>query len=188
MTPTLFYLEDPADFATHWPLLKQVACPHCHQVGFLNRHGFLRGFAEDLSEEIIRGWRVFCSDRRAQGNQGCGGTYSMLLAHLLHRRSVTTANVWKFLSAVLAGLTLAAAWVVAASKLLVECAYRLWNSWKRAQGAIRSRLSALNSPPQSTQTNPLLQPLEHLQTLFPQCANPLAAFQLHFQKPFFSTS
>jgi hypothetical protein len=188
MTPTLFYLESSTDFDSHWPLLKQVACPHCHQVGFLNRHGYLRGYCEDTSETMIRGWRVFCSDRRPEGSRGCGRTYSLLLAHLLHRRSITTLNAWKFLTAVLLGLTLAAAWFTVVGKSAVECAHHLWNSWKRAQGAIRSRLSAMSFPPKSTQTDPLFQPLEHLQALFPKHPNPMAAFQIYFQKPFFSTS
>jgi len=181
------YMESLAQYDAYWPKLKLLACPHCHAVGFLIRHGFLKGYKNDSSQEIIkRGWRVFCSNR-GQRN-GCGGTYSILLSCFLRRRSVTAIQLWSFLEQVLVGLAIQAAWFSTGSTQSEHCAYRLWKSWKKSQSWIRERLCRLNTPPRSHQTDRWLQAIEHLKAVFPSPQNPVAAFQFHFQKPFFPCS
>ena len=43
--------------------LELAWCPHCQQSGALIGHGVLRGYAECTSEVVVRGRRVFCSNR-----------------------------------------------------------------------------------------------------------------------------
>ncbi len=172
----LFYLQSPQCFESYRLKLKQISCPHCHGVGFLIRHGFLRGYGSG-SEIIRRGWRLFCSNR--QRRRGCGRTHGVLLAEYLARRSVTASVMTGFLKNRMTGLSLTASWPICTQG--VECAMRIWGAWKKFQAAIRCALCSLCCAPASAQRNPLLQTAEHLFFLFPSVSD----FQLHFQKPFF---
>ncbi len=60
MRRALSYIGSAVEFDEYRVHLKSVACPHCRAVGHLNRHGFLRGYAEEGAEREHRGWRVFC--------------------------------------------------------------------------------------------------------------------------------
>jgi hypothetical protein len=48
---------------------------------------------------------------------------------------------------------------------------------------VRSVLCRQQQPAASSQTDPLLQTVEHLRSLFPQEVCPVADFQRHFQRP-----
>jgi len=65
------------EYRTH---LKSVSCPHCRAVDNLNRHGFLRGYAEEGSDRVVRCWRIFCSNRGRR--RGCGRTHSKIRTFL----------------------------------------------------------------------------------------------------------
>jgi hypothetical protein len=179
------YVADTAHFDQCRRDLKQTHCPHCHQVGFLICHGFLRGYGQHPTQKIQRGWRVFCSNRAKR--EGCGRTHGILLAHVLRRRTVSASVVWSFFERVLSGLNLHAAWRTVGGAFCAECAYRLWNAWEGAQTWIRSRLCRVATPVASSADHFLLHTLEHLRRAFGTAQNPISAFQLHFQKPFFPT-
>lgn len=170
---TLSYLKDLACFESYRLTLTQSACPQCHAVGFLIRHGFLLGYGFG-SEIIQRGWRIFCSNR--QRRRGCGRTHALLIAKYIYRRSVTTSTVTGFLKNLLTGFSLAQAWPVCAQS--IECARQIWRAWKRSQTRIRSLLCSLAPAALSHQSNPFVQTLEHLFNLFGSVSH----FQLHFQK------
>lgn len=167
------YLRSLTCFDSFGLTLKGISCPHCHGVGALIRHGFLRGYGEG-SRRIQRGWRIFCSNRQLR--RGCGHTHALLLADYLYRRSVTASTLTRFLKNLLAGLSLYAAWPVCPQG--VECGLRLWRCWKASQPRIRSLLCPVATAPASLQTNPLLQTVEHLLSLFP-CVQD---FHLRLQK------
>jgi hypothetical protein len=80
--------------------LKLAPCPHCRQTGALIGHGFLRGYAEQGSEVVVRsrGRRVFCSNREQR--PGCGGTFSVLLSTVLSGFVVRTLTLLCFATAV----------------------------------------------------------------------------------------
>jgi hypothetical protein len=140
------YVATEADCDKHQRKLAQMACPRCHAVGYLIRHGYLWGYGEAAADRIRRGWRVFCSDRGRK--QGCGRTYAILLAHHLYRRFVGAGRLWKFLAGVLAGNSIKQAWETVASPLSLENGYHLWASFLRNQTAIRVVLhSAVHSHP-----------------------------------------
>jgi len=177
------YVADVVHFDRCRRNLKQTHCPHCHQVGFLICHGFLRGYDQHPTQKIQRGWRVFCSNRARR--EGCGRTHGILLANVLRRRTVSARVVWSFFERVLAGFNLHAAWLPVVCTFCTECAYRLWNAWERSQTWIRSWLCRVVTPAASSVSDFLLQSLDHLRQAFGSAPNPIAAFQLHFQKPFF---
>ena len=103
--------------------IKLCACPHCRQSGTLIGHGFLRGYAERGSGLVVRGRRIFCSNRGKR--PGCGRTFSVKLGCVLSGFVVRTLTLWCFVQAVLGGLTLRAAWLVeAAGALSLSSGYR----------------------------------------------------------------
>lgn len=64
--------------------LKTTSCPHCKSVGYLIRHGFLRGYDDTHSaNKTIRATRVFCSNRNRAN--GCGKTFSVWIADKIKR-------------------------------------------------------------------------------------------------------
>lgn len=177
------YVSSVVEFEKYRTQLKFLPCPHCHCVGNLNGHGFLRGYGDRGSERVQRGWRIFCSNRHRR--KGCGRTYSVLLANFLKRRTVTACRLWKFLDGILSGLSIKTAWEKIASPFSLECGYRLWKKFRSLQSQIRSLLCRKGDPKFSSSKNPLLQTLEHLRDVFSSSSCPISAFQFHFQTPFF---
>jgi len=163
--------------------LKQSPCPHCGCFGSLNRHS--RSVGNDplrASGQSFRGQRVFCSNRGQRG--GCGRTFSLVLADVLPRHTFTASLLWRWLVAVLAGLSVKAAAEKLRLPFALETVYRLRRGLRQCLASVRTRLCREQSPPASRQTNPLLQTVEHLRRVFSDSECPPAAFQLHFQRPF----
>lgn len=131
---------------------------------------------------MVRGQRVFCSNRGRR--DGCGQSFSILLAGVLPRHTVTAPWLWQWLVEVLSGLSLKAAAERLRLPFALETLYRLGRGLRRGLDRVRARLSREQSPPASGQTDPLLQTVEHLRRVFPRSACPLEDFQLHFQHPF----
>jgi hypothetical protein len=149
----------------------------------LNRHS--RSVGNDplrASGQSFRGQRVFCSNRGQRG--GCGRTFSLVLADVLPRHTFTASLLWRWLVAVLAGLSVKAAAEKLRLPFALETVYRLRRGLRQCLASVRTRLCREQSPPASRQTNPLLQTVEHLRRVFSDSECPPAAFQLHFQRPF----
>jgi hypothetical protein len=125
---------------------------------------------------------VFCSNRGRRG--GCGKTFSLVLAEVLPRHTVTAPLVWRWLLELLAGLSVKAAAETLRLPFALETIYRLRRRLQRVSDPVRTRLCLEQSPPLSRQVQPLLQTVEHLRAVFPASACPPADFQLHFQHPF----
>jgi hypothetical protein len=141
--------------------IKLVACPHCRRTGALIKHGVLRGYAERSSELGVRGRRVFCSNRGLR--PGCGRTFSVKLATVLSGFVVRTLTLYRFVSAVVSGLTRRAAWLSAASGVLsLSSGYRLWRRLCAAQSALRARLCREVPAPSSVAREPLGELFAHL--------------------------
>lgn len=84
----------------------------------------------------------------------------------------------------LAGLSMKAATEKLRLPFALETIYRLRRGLCCGLDSVRTRLWREQSPPDSKQTDPLRQTVEHLRQVFPDNACPPAAFQLHFQRPF----
>jgi hypothetical protein len=125
---------------------------------------------------------VFCSNRGQRG--GCGKTFSLVLADILPRHTLTSSLVWRWLVEVLAGLSIKAAAEKLRLPFVLETIYRLRRGLRRCLDLVRTQLCREQPPPASTNTDPLLQTVEHLRLVFPDSECPPAAFQLHFQCPF----
>ena len=85
------FFKDDAERDDYRLSLKQRRCPHCALAGFVICHGFLRGYGAAGAALAIRGFRFLCSNRRRR--QGCGRTYSILLAYVLPRRYTPAPRV-----------------------------------------------------------------------------------------------
>lgn len=182
MRPTTMYVSSAAEFDKHKSRLKLVPCPHCRAVGFLIRHGYLRGHGDEVNDEVQRGWRLFCSDRNLR--KGCGRTYSVLLAKFLFRRMVTAPWLWKLLLFIREGMSLKAAWEKVASPFCLDTGYRLRHGFTRSQTFIRSLLLRGGAPPKPNAASPEQQVIEHLRSVFHASVCPVADFQVRFQAGF----
>lgn len=141
--------------------IKLAACPRCQRTGALIGHGFLRGYAEQGSQILVRGRRFFCSNRGRRS--GCGRTFSVKLQTVLCGFVVRTLTLWCFVQAVLAGLTRRAAWLrKACGAVSLSTAYRLWRRLDAVQTALRARLSREAAAPDSTARAPWAQLIAHL--------------------------
>jgi hypothetical protein len=177
-----FYFRDEAEADRRRRRIKQERCPHCHCIGFLNCHGFLRGFEEGGNARRLRGFRFFCNNRGRR--RGCGRTHSFLLGGVLRRRQLTAPRLWSFLFYALSGLSRLAAWRRAEAPFSLQHAYRIWRAVERRQGELCAALCRLADPPDSTRACALLQLVEHLHRAFAGGGCPIAAYQTHFQQGF----
>ncbi len=177
------YRSDLAELDQYRMSIKQEACPHCQATGYLIGHGFLKGYRDKNDQKEIRGRRFFCSNRNRRN--GCGHTFSVLLADLLKYFMAPAAMLWVFLKGVRAGLTRKAAWERLTSSFSLETAYRLWNRFRQAQSYIRTHLLHHHGDPPSASntTEPLFELIDHLIAAFPRSSCPIAAFQERLQRP-----
>lgn len=148
----------------------------------LNRHSILRGNDPAHARgQSVRGQRVFCSNRGRRG--GCGRTFSLLLAEVLPRHTLSASLLWRWLMELLAGRSLKAAAEKLRLPFALETVYRLQRGLRRQLHALRTRLCREHQPPASSHADPLLQTVQHLQAVFPRSGCPPAEFQLRFQRP-----
>jgi hypothetical protein len=163
--------------------LKQLCCPSCGATETLNCHSKLYGNDPQSTQggRIQRGQRVWCCDRGQRG--GCGRTFSLFLADVLPRHTLSAAWLWKLLQRLLDGGSIRAAWKALRLPLALESIYHLLQRSRRRMAWVRSALCREQSPPATSQADPLLQTVEHLRKVFPEKDCPVAAFQLDFQKP-----
>lgn len=167
--------------------IKLVACPHCRQTGALIGHGLLRGYAERGSERVVRGRRLFCSNRARR--RGCGRTFSVKLATVLAGFLVRTFTLFRFAHAVLGGLTRRAAWIAeTCGAFALSSGYRLWRRLGAAQSALRARLSRQAPAPECAAREPLAQLIAHLGVVLGDgAADRFAAYQLHAERGLFDS-
>lgn len=135
-----------------------------------------------MDARLTRGQRVFCSNRGSRG--GCGRTFAVFRAEVLPRHTITGPWLWPWLLRLLAGLSLKTAAETLRLPFALETFYRLRRKLRQRQDALRALLCRKLNPPQSDQSEPLLQTVEHLQKVFTPAACPLAEFQAQFQLPF----
>ena len=180
------FVSDAAQLEEMRDRAKLRRCPHCRQVGAMNSHGFLRGNSIFGHSDMIRGRRFFCSNRGYR--PGCGRTVSILLQTMIHTFTVTTASLVSFVSRILAGTSVRAAWLAAIAGTLSErSGYRLWKRLRQEVTHLRSQLLRRKAPAQSLATEPIGQVVEHIKECIPGLeTDTFAAFQMDFQYGIFS--
>lgn len=176
------YVKDQESYASYSLHLKQIACPYCYQVGFLNRHGFLKGYGEKYDEKMIRGYRIFCCNRDQR--LGCGKTHSVLLSAHLWRHSIKSSEVTMFLNRLLVGQSLEAAWFCSAKKRCLETGRAIWRRFSRTHLGIRSKIFGKEN--RSSQKEPRLVTWEATLERF-RSSDPIGDYQLYFQQAFFTS-
>jgi hypothetical protein len=125
---------------------------------------------------------VFCSNRGQRG--GCGGTFSLFLADVLPRHTFTATLLWKLLCQWLAAASIRSAALSLSRTFPLETIYHLLSRLRLRLDAVRCRLCRQQKPPDSSQSDPLRQTVEHLQSVFSNTLCPVAEFQLFFRQPF----
>jgi hypothetical protein len=161
--------------------LKTTPCPHCKKVGYLIRHGFLRGYDEtQASEKSIRATRVFCSNRNRAN--GCGKTFSVWIAQKVKRLFLSAESLVAFLQDSVNTGNKRQAFRKLNTGRSDSVSYRIWKRFLFAQSHIRTALMRLCSPPHVPSNEPTQLTLIHLQEAFKQqslCS--IAAFQVALQ-------
>ena len=153
-----------------------TTCPHCGRVGALIGHGMLTGYDERSSERVVRGRRLFCSNRHRR--RGCGRTLSVLLASTIKRFSVRAGTLSRLLVRVVAGASPKAAWeCVGHGALSLRTGHRLWRRVLAAQAHWRSVLSTICRAPACDDPRPMAQTLAHLRAAVGDAHSVLAGFQ-----------
>ena len=84
----------------------------------------------------------------------------------------------------LSGVSLKGAVESVAWPLALESAYALMRRVRGRLTVVRERLCRALAPPESTQAEPVLQSVEHLQQVFAKEACAVVGFQHQFQSPF----
>ena len=177
------YFGDPEEREKYNSQLKLTRCLFCKATGYLNRHGYLKGYSDQSpNATVIRGYRYFCSNRNKR--RGCGRTYSVLLAEVLRRCVVSATVLWRFVKALSDGACVRQAWRQLDSTFSLSAAYSWKARLRRALPHLRTRLHPLAPVPPCMSRQPLVQTMQHLVLCFP--SNPITAFQHHFQRPFFA--
>lgn len=178
------FYKSQEDFRKFYLCLKQTTCPHCRLSGYLNLHGYLRGYDEKACcGKVIRGRRIFCCGRNRRG--GCGRTFSVLAFNVLKKFIITAESFWGFLNNIAKGKDKNNSLRSLRIPFSVSSAYRLWKRFSLAQTKIRLRLLKICSPPVSPHSRqPAIQTILHLKLAFKNARCPIAAFQDYFQASF----
>lgn len=161
--------------------LKIMACPHCKQIGYLIRHGVLRGYDPmQMRGKTVRARRVFCSNRNRA--TGCGRTFSVWTADKIKRLFLDADSLWEFLQHAVRTGNKQQAFQSLQSRLSDSAPYRIWKRFDKAQSAIRTALNTFCKPPQIASKEPAELTLAHLLVVFKQHPlNPVSAFQVTLQ-------
>lgn len=175
------FVSSPEQLDECLRVAKLRQCPHCKRSGTLIGHGLLRGYAEHTSERVIRGRRLFCSNRFLQ--RGCGRTVAILLDSFLRAFTVRAATLFALATTVFAGSSLRGAWQLAAPSFSLSSVYRLWHRLLGALSYLRTQLLSVCPPPPSQASEPLTQLLEHFGVAFTLSECPFSAFQSQLQSP-----
>lgn len=177
------FVRSLKELTEHLFSLKQLCCPKCGFAETLNCHSKLYGNDPDSAQggRTLRGQRVWCCPRGQRG--GCGRTFSIFLADVLPRHTVTGSWLWRLLVQWLAGGSIKAAVEAINPPFALETLYHLLHRMRKGLTAVRSALCRQDQAPASAQSDPLLQTVEHLRRLFSSDASPCAEFQLLFQRP-----
>ena len=181
MNSFLFRFAADMSALKRWLLsLKECRCPFCHCAKSLNRHSFICGNDPACHQgQHIKGQRVFCSDRGQRG--GCGRTFPVFLADILPRFTVSASLLWQLLGLLLEGQTIYSAVPKLRQAFCRGTFYRIVHLVRQRLDLLRSFLCRICPPPASSQSDPLLQTVEHFRAAFPQTDCPAQAFQTHFQ-------
>lgn len=180
------YYKTEEEFEGIRSRLKNDPCPHCRGIGCLILYGYLYGYTEDTSSEVIkRGHRIFCNNRSKRKNKGCGRTYSILVCGFIKNHILSAVSVWAFLKNIREDISLASAFRRSGGVISDTGIYRIFRKFKDNQVRIRTLLMSIKDAPTLKSTKEsVIQTIVHLKDAFPDTVNPISVFQHHFQTSF----
>lgn len=172
------------EFEQLYSKLKITECPHCKSVGFLIKHGFLRGYdSQHPVGKTARATRVFCSNRNRA--TGCGRTFSVWMADRIKHLFLSAESLWQFLSNAVNSGNKLQAFRNLNSGLSDSSAYHIWRRFRNSLTTIRTALAGLCEPPTIESDCPAQLTLVHLQQAFKEHSlSPIAAFAATFKRFF----
>jgi hypothetical protein len=132
-----------------------------------------------VAGRCCRGQRIFCCNRGQRC--GCGRTFSIFLAEVLPRHTVSASLLWQVLCRLLTDASVKAGAEALRLPFALETLYHLLRRFRLRLPELLSRLGSQEQVAKSSQTDPLLQSIEHLQSVFAQEGCPLIQFQIQFQ-------
>lgn len=178
LIPDKFYSSEEGFQTETHIFLKLFLCPHCNKIGYLILHGFLRN-SRTLA---IRGHRIFCSNRSLK--KGCGKTYSCLKADTLMHRTITAEDFWTFLLLFSFNNNKIKSMGDTNFTCRESTVYNLFRVFTHNQSHIRTHFHKALKPPDITDTNPVIQTINHLKLFSSEKLSPISFFQYHFQEHF----
>ncbi len=165
--------------------LKLKQCYHCGITGMLILHGFIYGYDEYRTCHMIKGRRVFCSNRNKR--KGCGHTFSYLVIDFIQRTLISTGIAWKFLKDILRGKSIEKAYNSLEQRCVLSLStfFRFWKKFKLQVYAIRTCIANNYPLLKFTERTPYHETIRHLSILFPEDDNnPIAQYQKLSQTSF----
>lgn len=174
------FYNDEKQLETIHQNLKQALCPYCKSAQNLIFHGYLYGYSETGNQKIIRGRRIFCSNRNKR--LGCGRTINIFIKTVFKKFILSTQNLWNYLINILNGLNKFQSFKQLNLPFSNTTIYRIYKRFWLRQYFIREQLCKIHPLPQNMKTSsPLIQTIKHIQITFPKSTNPLGKFQQQFQ-------
>jgi len=150
-------------------------------VESLNRHSKLYGNDPgNASGQAERGQRVYCSNRGQRG--GCGKTFSVFLADILPRHTVRARQVWSLCKELLGGGSIKGAVERLKLPFALETFYHLLSRLRGRLDVLRAWLCRRQKEPESSQSDALLQTVEHFRSVFREAVCPASEFQVVFKQ------
>ncbi len=172
------YYKTESEFTMIHQKLKFYQCTHCKQYGCLILHGYLKGHSDVNQNTILRGHRIYCSNRRVQGKNGCGHTVSVMLWYIIKHFRITADTLWKFLDHIINGWNRLRAFDC--NPFHNSSVYRIYQRFKCNQTRIRTLLLRIEKPPDNPSIkNPVTATIIHLKSIFK--THPICHFQYYFQ-------
>jgi hypothetical protein len=174
-----------AEFSQDGQNVKLERCRHCGKTGMLILHGYMYGYDEYRDTRVIKGRRVFCSNRNRR--RGCGRTWSCRIIDFMHRTLITTGIAWQFLLFILSGMTIEKAYgaLDPACVLSLSTFFRFWTRFKRALHHIRTYLAGHYSLAPVHERSVMHETIRHLALhLADTEADPIANYQKRSQSAF----
>lgn len=107
----------------------------------------------------------------------------MFLAQVLPRHTLQAWALYSLLKQLLSGSTIKAATDKLRLPFAMETIYHLVARARERLDVLRSRLCGRQPAPESSHSDPLLQTVEHLRSVFAQAVCPVEEFQVVFQQP-----
>lgn len=176
-------LKDLGEYAL---LLKRLCCPFCGAAETLNHHSKLYGNDPEShqGEPRQRGQRVWCCPRGQRG--GCGRSFWIYLAEVLPRHTLRASMLWRLLERLPGGGSIRSAFQALRLPLALESVYHVLHRLRERLSALRAGLSREQKPRASSQTDPLLQTVEHLRRSLPRASVPAPSFDSTFNARYWS--